>query len=132
LTETRQFGSIYNRYLYRLFYLFNSPFMIVFGPEGYGVGTIKIGLALLGICLNISIGPPTDALFLEPYFQWQLRRTNHKNAPVARVMMGKVAGITFSLLVCKFPRARDPIQQRCSSCTVSDIAFSSFSRSTYS
>jgi hypothetical protein len=83
--------------------------MILFGLEGYGVETINVGLAFLGICMSINIGPRTDALFLEPYFQRQLRRTNLKNAPVARVMMGKVAGITFPPLVCKFPSARNPI-----------------------
>lgn len=40
-----QFASLYNSYLYGLSYLFNSAFVIVFGPEGHGFGTIDLVFA---------------------------------------------------------------------------------------
>jgi hypothetical protein len=92
-----QFCALYNGYIYGLSFLFNSAFVIVFGAEGHGFGTIDTGLCFLGICVGITIGPITTAIFQEPYYQKQLKRNNYKNTPESRVMLGKVAGITFPI-----------------------------------
>jgi MFS family permease len=91
------FSALYNGYLYGLSFLFNSAFGIVFGPHGHGFGTIGVGLSFLGICVGITIGPITTALFQEPYFQRKLKETGYKNIPEARVSLGKIAGITFPI-----------------------------------
>lgn len=91
------FSALYNGYLYGLSFLFNGAFNIVFGPQGHGFGTIGVGLAFLGIAIGISIGPITNALFQEPYFQRKLRENNFKNSPEGRVMLGKIAGVTFPI-----------------------------------
>ncbi|KAE8448794.1 hypothetical protein EG329_008796 [Mollisiaceae sp. DMI_Dod_QoI] len=91
------FASLYNGYLYGLSFLFNSAFVIVFGPQGHGFGIIDTGLCFLGICVGISIGPITNAMFQEPYFQKQLEKNSFKNTPEGRVMMAKIAGITFPI-----------------------------------
>lgn len=92
-----QFGAIYNGYLYGLSFLFNSAFTIVFGKEGRGFGIIDVGLCFLGICVGITIGPITNALFQEPYFQKQLKQNGYKNNPEARVKLSQVAGIAFPI-----------------------------------
>jgi hypothetical protein len=91
------FGCLYNGYLYGLSFLFNSAFVIVFGPQGHGFGTIDTGLCFLGICTGITIGPITNAIFQEPYFQKHLKLNKHRNTPEARVMMSKVAAVTFPI-----------------------------------
>lgn len=88
------FSSLYNGYLYGLSFLFNSAFTIVFGPQGHGFGIIDVGLCFLGIVVGISIGPVTNALFQERYYQKELKKNNFKNTPEARIMMGQLAGIT--------------------------------------
>jgi hypothetical protein len=91
------FSALYNGYLYGLSFLFNSAFNIVFGPHGHGFGTIGVGLSFLGICVGITIGPITTALFQEPYFQKKLKENGYKNTPEARVSLGKIAGVTFPI-----------------------------------
>ncbi|TVY60679.1 Efflux pump FUB11 [Lachnellula suecica] len=91
------FCSLYNGYLYGLSFLFNGAFNIVFGSKGYGFGTIDVGLAFLGICVGITIGPITALLFGERYFQKKLKENGYKNTPEARVFLGKIAGITFPI-----------------------------------
>lgn len=90
-----QFSALYNGYLYGLSFLFNSAFVIVFGPAGHGFGTIDTGLCFLGICTGITIGPITNAIFQEPHYQRAVRKNDGKNIPEGRVMMGKVAAVTF-------------------------------------
>ncbi|EPE30569.1 MFS general substrate transporter [Glarea lozoyensis ATCC 20868] len=92
-----QFCALYNGYLYGLSFLFNSAFVIVFGAQGHGFGTIDTGLCFLGICVGITLGPITTAIFQEPYYQRKLKRSNRKPNPEDRVMLGKVAGITFPI-----------------------------------
>jgi len=91
------FAALYNGFLYGISYLFNSAFIIVFGPQGHGFGTIDVGLSFLGLVVGISIGPITNALFQEPYFQKRLKKNGYKNTPEGRVMMGKIAGITLPI-----------------------------------
>lgn len=74
---TVQISALYNGYLYGLSFLFNSAFVIVFGPEGHGFNTIDTGLCFLGICVGITIGPIINAIFQEPYFQHKLKKEKY-------------------------------------------------------
>jgi hypothetical protein len=90
-----QFCTLYNGYLYGLSFLFNIAFVIIFGKEGHGFETIDTGLCFLGICVGISIGPITTAMFQERYFQKILKRRGGVACPEDRVHLGKIAGVMF-------------------------------------
>ena len=65
------FSSLHDDYLYLLLPL-QQRICHLFGTEGHGFGSINVGLTFLGLCVGISIGPLTNDLFHEPYFQRQL------------------------------------------------------------
>ncbi|TAQ86180.1 hypothetical protein B7494_g5474 [Chlorociboria aeruginascens] len=91
------FSALYNGYLYGLSFLFNSAFIIVFGPGGHGFTTIQVGLTFLGISTGITIGVVTNAFFQEPYYHKMVRENGGKNTPEGRMLMGKIAGIAFPI-----------------------------------
>ncbi|KAJ5037947.1 uncharacterized protein L3040_006823 [Drepanopeziza brunnea f. sp. 'multigermtubi'] len=102
-----QFSALYNGYLYGLSFLFNSAFVIVFGPSGHGFDTIHTGLCFLGISTGISIGPFTSYLFQEPYYQRKVKESGERNAPEARVMMGKIASVALPISLFWFAWTSD-------------------------
>ncbi|KAF2773931.1 MFS general substrate transporter [Teratosphaeria nubilosa] len=90
------FLSLFSGYLYGISFLLNGAFTLVFGPKGHGLDTLQVGLCFLGIAGGISIGPLTNIL-QERYYARRIRQANGANIPEARVMMSKIAVITFPI-----------------------------------
>ncbi|KAL9056934.1 MAG: hypothetical protein Q9162_002600, partial [Coniocarpon cinnabarinum] len=86
------FGALFNGYLYGLSFLFNTAFSIVFGPKGHNFQISQVGLAFLGICFGISVGPVTN-LYQERFYQREVQGRHGLNVPEARVQLGQIAAV---------------------------------------
>lgn len=87
-------GALYNGYLYGITFLLNGAFSLVFGEKGHGLKTYQVGLCFLGVAGGVTIGVFTN-IIQERYYQRRIRQANFKNIPEARVMMSKIAAVTF-------------------------------------
>ncbi|PSN61323.1 MFS general substrate transporter [Corynespora cassiicola Philippines] len=98
-----QFGALYNGYLYGLSFLFNGAFHLIFGPNGYGMDIMGVGISFLGIVVGITSGLATN-IYQERYFQNQIIRAGGRDVPEARVHLAKIASVVLpvSLLVFAF------------------------------
>ena len=98
-----QFGALYNGFLYGLSFLFNGAFHMIFGRNGYGFGTVGVGVAFLGIVVGITFGLVSN-IFQERYYQRRVAQAGHKDVPEARVHHAKLAAVVLpvSLLVFAF------------------------------
>lgn len=98
-----QFGALYNGFLYGLSFLFNGAFHMIFGPNGYGFDTVKIGICFLGIVAGICFGLATN-VFQERHFKRQIARAGYRSVPEARVYHAKIAAVILpaSLLAFAF------------------------------
>ncbi|KAF2866124.1 major facilitator superfamily domain-containing protein [Massariosphaeria phaeospora] len=102
-----QSAAIYNGYLYGLSFLFNGAFHIIFGPTGYGFGTIGVGVSFLGIVLGISIGLLTN-IYQERYYRSQITKANYRDVPEARVHLAKVASVVLPISLIVFAYTATP------------------------
>lgn len=98
------FGALFNGYLYGLSFLFNTAFTLVFG-QGHGFNTIGVGICFLGVCFGISLGPVTNMLWQERYYQRKVQESGGKNVPESRVEpTGKIAAVCKSTPAITFAR----------------------------
>jgi MFS family permease len=102
-----QFAALFNGYLYGLSFLFNGAFHIIFGPSGYGYGTIGVGLCFLGIVAGVSLGLLTN-IYQEQYYQLQVALANNRDVPEARVHLAKLAAILLPVALLIFAFTADP------------------------
>jgi hypothetical protein len=72
-----------------------KAFVIVFGPQGNGFDTIDIGLCFLGTCVGVHSAPSLMPLSKNRTSQKTLRRQSFRSCAEGRLMMGRIAGITF-------------------------------------
>ncbi|KAF2131026.1 MFS general substrate transporter [Dothidotthia symphoricarpi CBS 119687] len=101
-----QFGALYNGFLYGLSFLFNGAFHIIFGPGGYGFGTIQIGICFLGLVVGISVGLFSNR-FQEKHYQRQIARAG-RDVPEARVYQGKLAAVVLPASLLAFAFSATP------------------------
>jgi MFS family permease len=97
-----QFGALYNGFLYGLSFLYNGAFYMIFGPDGYGYGTVGVGVCFLGIVTGICLGLFTN-VFQERHYQ------RHRGVPEARLNHAKIAAVVLpaSLLAFAFTATSD-------------------------
>jgi MFS family permease len=102
-----QFGALYNGFLYGLSFLFNGAFHIIFGPDGYGYGTIGVGVCFMGIVLGICLGLLTNT-FQERHYQRQVAEAGQRDVPEARVHHAKLAAIVLPVSLLAFAFTATP------------------------
>jgi MFS family permease len=102
-----QFGALYNGFLYGLSFLFNGAFHNIFGPDGYGYDVVGVGLSFLGIVAGITVGLLTN-VYQERYYQRQVARSAHRDAPEARILFSNVASVALPISLFVFAFTADP------------------------
>ncbi len=102
-----QFGALYNGFLYGLSFLFNGAFHLIFGPQGYGFGTVGVGICFLGIVVGISVGLITN-IFQERNYQRKVTEAGNRDVPEARVGYSKVAAIVLPISLLVFALTATP------------------------
>ena len=101
-----QFGALYNGFLYGLSFLFNGAFHIIFGPTGYGLDIVGIGLAFLGIVAGITLGLFTN-IYQERWYQRQISRAGY-DVPEARIHLAKAAAVVLPISLFAFAVTAEP------------------------